>query len=78
MDYEWYVISPEFEVDGNELEPPEPTCDVTVVEAPTRRAAKVAAVRFWREERPHLGWVAIAKRDALSPYAGLRVELKAG
>ena len=71
---EWYVISPEFEVDGNELEPPEPTCDVVLIDAPTKRLARVSAVRVWRHEHPHIGWVAIAKRDAVNPYVGLRVE----
>ena len=71
----WYVITPEFEVYGGEYEPLELVRDVADVEAPTRRAARVAAVRGWRRQRPTWSyWVTQQAALGKNPYADLRVE----
>lgn len=71
----WYVVTPEFTemVTGWNLPEggyPETGCEVIEVEAPTKRAAKVAAVRQCRA-KPHSGcWF----RDVDgNPYVGLKV-----
>jgi hypothetical protein len=46
--------------------------DVVEVEAPTRRAAKVAAVRMFRAMRTE--WMADQATDGASPFTGLVVE----
>ena len=70
----WYVITPEFEVYGGEYEPPELARDVAEVEAPTRRAARVAAVREWRGTQPWAYWVTQQAALRKNPYADLSVE----
>ena len=63
------VVSPVYEVGGIN-EPPETTCDYVVVDAPTKRVAKVAGLREMRQKFPYGYWWGSTPG---SPFAGLTV-----
>lgn len=75
----YWVISPEYGTvipildDGTG--PTEYACDVIKVDAPSRRAARVLAVRAWRKEAKWKGQLNYCFNDE-NPYKGLKVELE--
>ena len=79
----YYVITPIYEQVSAQLwgdpHPAEEGCDVLLVDAPSPRKAKSAAVKHWRKHGggvPWSGrnWVREQVGDDLCPFTGLRVE----
>lgn len=69
----WWVVTPVFETTAYGLEPPEIARDVVLVEADTKREAKVKGVRALRalSGRSYMNWW---KDTSESPFKGLLVE----
>ncbi len=69
----WYVVTPQYESGGSEIEPPEYGADVIEVAAPTKRAAIIAGVRLmlagsYRVYR----YCHDCRSDGVNPFKGVK------
>lgn len=69
----YYVVTPQYESGGDEIDPPEVGADVIEIEAPTKREAiRMGVIGMLNFDRRRWRWCRDQRSDGHNPFAGVK------